>query len=234
MKFAVAAEHRDFFNKNGYIEFADLMTDDQLSRLYEDIRQALVNRLNLPTHFSLEKKSPAELFAKGRDLWRDLPSIRKAVFNPSFAEIAWEFCQLRPMRIGLVQYLPATASKAGLSSDKNVGHASLPLSKAMSLLEWSPIQGSLNGLILCLKGSDSSEPTTAFPTTPGHGVFFSVDHRVDFSELDPQCEYLIITYANKKAVYIHNENDPLGHDLRQWGYNFGDALNDRLHPIILR
>lgn len=232
MKFAVASEHRDFFNKNGYIEFAELVTDEQLKRLNEDVKQVLVNRLKLPSHASLDKQPSGSLFSKGRDLWRDLPSIKKVVCNPLFAEIAWELCQQRPLRIGYDQFFPSHRTE-GLALTKHDTQQP-QLSGTLSLAESCSIQGVISGFILCLKGDAQAETLGFFPTTPGHALFFSVDHPIDFAKLGNQCDYLLVTYAIKKSVYVHNEKDPLCYDLRQWGYTFGDALSDRLNPILLR
>lgn len=232
MKFAVASEHRDFFNKNGYIEFAELLSADQLARLNEDIRQALVNRLKLPSHAFLERLPPSELFNQGRDLWRELPAIRKMVFNPSFAEIAYEFCQERPLRIAFDQFFPASMPKNGLS--EKISNYQKLLTATLSLKDLSPIQGTIGGLLICVKGDAQSPSTGIFPTTTGHGVFLSIEHPLDFNQLNSECDYLMITYAIKKSVYIVNQNDPLGHALKQCGYTFGDALKDKHHPFVLR
>lgn len=239
MKFAIASEHRDFFSKNGYIEFADVLSSDQVARLNNDIQQALVNRLKLLNHSSLERCSAAQLFAEGRDVWRAMPAIKRIVLNPSLAEIAWEFCQARPLRIGYDQLLPAQNGRKIPLGDATPYRQML--GSTDTLLNLSSIQGLVSGLLICLKGAPATEadgqdlePKGIFPTVAGHGIYLAADLPVDFSTLDKDCEYLLITYATQKSVYIHNQNDPLGTNFRQWGYTLSDALTDKLNPIVLR
>lgn len=236
MNFAIASEHRDFFHKQGYIEFAGLLTEGQLNRLNQDLRQVLVNRLELESHSFLERKTPAELFAVGRDLWRDLPYLKKTVANASWAKIAEEFCQEAPLRLGYVQFIPRQITQPMLKEHKSPFQQML--ASQCSLAEISSIQGLVSGLFICLKSYAASEDpaleSAIFPTMPGHGIYVSVDHQLDFSQLNKSCEYLLITYAIQKSVYVLNERDPLGFTMRQWGYTLGDALNDKLNPIVLR
>lgn len=233
MKFAIASEHRDFFSKNGYIEFDALLTSEQLDKLNQDIKQALVNRLKLINHSSLERYSADDLYVHGRDLWRTIPAIKKIVCNASLAEIAWEFCQERPLRIGYDQWLPAQKKEWPGIPNKPGPYQHL-LTATDTIASLSCIQGVTSALVICLTGKAEEEPSGIFPTTPGHGIYLAVEHPVDFSLMSKECDYLLITYAIRKSVYVLNQNDPLCHDFKQWGYTFSDALTDKLNPIILR
>lgn len=143
MKFAIASEHRDFFQNHQYIEFANLLNPEQVHRLHEDCKQALVNRLKLTSHFSLEKCPPSDLFSQGRDLWRSLPGIKKALFNPAFAELLGELCHQRLLRIGFDQYFPKKAD--GLPTVYRTGVYENFLKPTRSLLSFSSIQGLIGG-----------------------------------------------------------------------------------------
>ena len=232
MKFAVASEHREFFNKNGYIQFADVLTPEQLQGLSRDLKQALVNRLQLASHYELERLSTANVFLKGRDLWRELPAIRKTISSPSLLDMAWEFLQVKPLRIGDDQYLPRS-SRISTVVGKPTLYEQL-LAVQASLSEISSIQGTVCGWLLCINSEAKEESVGVVPSTPGHGVFFSADYPIPFDQLDPNSDFFMITYALQKSVYIHNENDCLGTLFREQGCNYGDKLTDKLNPIVLR
>lgn len=46
--------------------------------------------------------------------------------------------------------------------------------------------------------------------------------------------FFMIAYCDKYSQYLFEERDPQVHFLKSLGYVFGDRLNDRLHPILLR
>lgn len=242
MKKTIASEHREFFNKNGFIEFADLLKPDQCNRLYQDIRQALMNRLKLSTHASLERQLPATLYKNGRDLWRELPGLKKTIFDLSLVEVAWELCQEKPIRIAFDQLLPKNSIHMPLDKDEPY-HQFMAVNKPLA--EFSSIQGTLCALIICINESTNGkealpqrEPESLgsliLPEKAGNGIYISAELPIDFSKINTYSDYLMIAYARQKSVLISNENDPLGYLHRQWGYNYGDALKDKLNPILLR
>lgn len=64
----------------------------------------------------------------------------------------------------------------------------------------------------------------------GSVMFFS-----DVAELAtlPLKHGLLIGYA-QRPVYIHNKQDPHNNSLKALGYNFGDALKESTHPVLIR
>lgn len=228
MKFTITSEHGRFFQENGYIELTDLFSVSQLKRLNEDIQQALVNRLRLPTHFSLEKTQESVVFENGRDLWRNSPSIKKLFSTPSLTEVASELCQKRPLRIGYDQFFPKEKNRFVGDVPQKYGFAS-----PRTLNEVSSIQGTMIGLLVALEDAIDKEADTIFPKTAGHGLFISMDHPLNFDQLDKQANYFLFSYAAQLSVYIANAQDPLGHVLHNWGYTYHDTLSDKLNPIVL-
>lgn len=79
MRFATSFEHRDFFSKNGYIEFADLIPLAECELLLSN---------------------PA-----GFDLWRENPLIKKISLRPQLAELASILLLKKTLRIGFDQRL---------------------------------------------------------------------------------------------------------------------------------
>ncbi len=84
----------------------------------------------------------------------------------------------------------------------------------------------IQGLIICLFLDIDSDD--------GRGIFTLPN--VDISELplDPNKRYLLIGWAEEKAIYIMQPNDPHTHELKKRGYVFGDRLQEKWHPIINR
>lgn len=221
MKFAAASEHRDFFRKHQLIEFDDLLNQQQLNTLQSSINTVLANRLKI--HASvLEEKKPLELFSAGRDLWRGSDAIKNIVLSKRLAEISSELFEHQPLRIGYDQLFVPGA-----------------LNATHTLEELSCLQGIVGGVMLCLIGQEVLPKTASpqiFSDKAGSGIFFTAKTTIDFSQLShhPDQRYLLITYTHATSVYILNERDPNLHYLKQVGYNFGDKLSEKLHPIVFR
>ncbi len=84
----------------------------------------------------------------------------------------------------------------------------------------------IQGLIICLFLDIDSEDA--------RGTF--VLPNVDLSQV-PLAEgkrYLLIGWAEEKALYIMQPNDPHTHELKKKGYVFGDRLQETWHPVIHR
>ena len=99
---ALAPEHREFFTKNRYIEFEDVITDADL--VQEHIDQVLGKRIQK----IIDTRTPKELFIAGRDLFREDPVIRKISLNRHLAQIASLLFDTTPVRIAYDQSLRTT------------------------------------------------------------------------------------------------------------------------------
>jgi hypothetical protein len=230
MKFAASSEHRDFFRKNQVIEFEDVISEKQLAALHSAIDAVCAARLSITTRL-VEEKTPTELFRIGRDLWRASDAIKSTVVSKKLAEIASELLEIKPLRMGYDQLIVAPNA-----------YAEPLFSQPQTLEEISSIQGILGGVMLCLKGRGLTEEETIptftndlFSNKAGSGVFFRADTIIDFNQLTNHLgqRYLLVVYTHAVSVYIHS-SDPNAHFLKQFGYNFGDKLNDKLHPIVFR
>lgn len=242
MKYAIASEHRDFFQKNGAIEFDELFNEEQLSQLMASIPQTLQARLKVsPDKF--EKISTEKQFYAGRDLWRDSPVLKKLITHNRLAEIASELVQYKPLRLGYDQYYPPVPSSKIMMAEERQGYSDL-MGKEISLNEISSLQGILCGLMICLEGNNTTEPAAdpeamqvnIFASKAGNGVFLAPDKRIDFGKLRtlPSQRYLLVVYTSPTTIYILREDDPHTHALKRLGYVFGDKLSDKLNPIIYR
>ncbi len=89
MKLSTAKEHRDFYHKNGWIEFEEFLSNENLARTGKAVDQVLSERLKT-SEAQLRFISPEMLFLQGRDLWRSSPSLHKLAAQVRLAEIASE------------------------------------------------------------------------------------------------------------------------------------------------
>lgn len=219
MKLAVVLEHHVFFRQNGYIEFEELISP----RLLEELKEQIKNSLNK----KIEKNpSPEKFFLEGRDLWRENESLKKIIFQPSFATIAAELVAQRPLRIAYDQFFPELTSRTTLY--KNF------VSTPRSLNEFSSLDGIACGMLLCLSQKENS----SYPTLlkPGNALFFRADCPMDFNELvqRPNSSYHMIAYSKERSIYEKQDIDPHAYAFKDLGYSFGERLSDKLNPILCR
>lgn len=234
MKFAVASEHRDYFQKNKYIEFEGLLNAEQLMLLKEGIDAAIGKHLHLPVA-KLNRLTSERKFMAGRDPWRLDDHVKKIVTSSQLADIASELIEKKPLRLGYVQYYPKTPSHDNVIT--KTAYDGL-LAKESSLEDVSCLQGVLCGLMISLSDGpiDAENNTSVFPSKAGNGIFIQPSHIINFTELRKKNdqEFLLIVYSEKNAVYIMREGDPQVHALKMLGYVFGDKLSDKLNPILCR
>jgi hypothetical protein len=239
MKFTIDFQHREFFIKNHFIEFDHLVPPDQLESFQHRLHALLIKRQKKDS----TKKSPLsakDLFMAGYDVWRDEDVLRKFVTNKVFAEIAAELCEKKPLRLAFDQYFPSNSKT--ISKEKSE-YASL-LHKKSTLANFSPVQGVVCGLMLCLSGEEKKNDETSqhspelslFSETPGNGVYFDQDAIINFEEWSSKenHDYLLIVYSIEKAVYIMQPDNPHSNTLKNFGYVYGDRLKDKLNPILVR
>lgn len=220
MKFALAKEHHDFFDKHGFIEFEDLISPASAQRLAKAVRRQLGQRIGqLPENLSFVPVM--QLFEHGRDLWRVNPEIKKQVLNQNLAGIASQLVRQRSLRLGLDQWIPP-----GMDIKNN-----------SSIEQLIPIQGVLAAAFIALETTHPVDETKPFfPTTAGNALFVNPSAELPFEELSSQHKQslLLVIYSSKNSVYIYNKSDPLTHYLKEAHYVYGDRLSDSTHPLFLQ
>lgn len=223
MKFAIAKEHYDRFHKEGFVEFEGLVKEQEVLLLHDEVLNLLRQNMALSDR-GLLAQEPKNLYLKSRNLWQQSDAIKKIILHKRLASIAASLTDATFVRFGYDQFIPA-------------GYESVA---ALSIEEASCLQGVLCGSLICLSAkaqTTEQEPINSpFSSTPGNIVFFKNDFPLDFTsgKINEGACYLMTVYAQKKAVYIHNDNDPNQHFFKSLGYVFGDKLNDVLNPVILR
>ena len=224
MRFAITADHKEFFKKNHYIEFENLFSVDQRASLKKNAEETIAKRLHIPASRLKEKTAP-EIYQAGYDLWRDNEEIKKITQKQAFASVASELLQTLPLRYAFDQYFSMLQCTAGS-----------PYDVPSSLQEISCMNPLAGGLILPLQ--DLPSPPTFFPMPlkAGSGLFISSTFSLPWPHLFSTCglSFFLIAYAHEKTMFRADSHDPHAASLKKLGYVFNEWLKDSLHPIILR
>lgn len=241
MKFSTAKEHRDFFQKHGWIEFEGLVSNDQLTAANQAMDEVLAERLHV-TSDRLRLQPSEKLFLQGRDLWRSNPLLQKLATQIRFAEIVAELIEKKPLRLGYDQFLPARQAIPLAEGDSNI--YSRFLERTAPLQAVSCLQGVACGLMISLGGKEQEAPSEKsetdgidiFPNQPGNVIFFQPKTPIHWGHLYEHAgqRFYLIVYTFAQAHYHLEPQDPHTHALKRLGYVFNDKLTDRLNPIVYR
>lgn len=214
MKYQIPADQKSFFEKNQYIEFEGLVKQAQLATLQK-------------------------CKERGRDISRKNHEVKKIVQSALFAKIAKELFLLKALRFGYDELYELPLIKGGQVKGE------LPKGELTgTLFEKSSVSPLVAAVMICISNEaenlDSSfstpPPPAPFAQKPGNVIFFSPTLIWDFEALChcAKQKYLLIAYANSRALYIHQEKDPYMHTLKAHGYVFGDRLKETYHPTLGR
>lgn len=240
MKFSTAKEHRDFFQKHGWIEFEDLISIDQLNAANQDIDQVLAERLKVSVN-RLKTFGSEKIYSHGRDLWRSKPTLQKLITQNRFAELAAELIEKRPLRLGYDQLFPARQQKP-FSEEAALVYSQF-LEQITSLQTVSCVQGVICGFMIALGNQEgvskekvSLEGIDIFPSKPGNVIFFQPNVPINWNDLYSHLgqRFYMVVYTQVHAHYQLEPLDPHTHSLKRLGYIFNDKLKDALNPIIYR
>lgn len=100
MGFALTKEHHDFFHKNHFIEFEDLLSSKEMDPLEKAIDSLVTSE---------------DWIHVGHDGWRREESIKKVTFHKGFAEVASSLCKKSPLRLAYDQVIEGPLSKDPLN-----------------------------------------------------------------------------------------------------------------------
>ncbi len=216
MRFKIVGAHREFFQKNGFIEFESLLSHDEISLLTSSADKMLEQRLS----GKLDFRSCEEMFRVGHDLWRHDTAFRKCALSYQQFNLAAELFKKPTLHLAFDQLLRTTTLPG------------FPGRVPASLHQVSSIAPLAGALLFHL--SAAPPPSELIPRRPENGMFLSPDLIIPwqlFFEL-PHQSYLLIVYAPPGARYILQKNDPHTHSLKKLGYAFGDKLQAEHHPLL--
>ncbi len=234
MKLTTSKEQRDFFQKNGWIEFEEILTEEQLTLMRESIRQVLAKRLR-PSSYQFVPSSPENVYAQGHDLWRENSKLQQCISRTKFTEVVVELGGKKPLRLGYDQFFP---EQRAISQTKLYPPF---LQQSASLQQISCISNLCCGLMIALTSSAQSEGETTsadiFPHQQGRVVFINPLLPIPWNALltyhSNQQLYMVV-YTLSLSHYTLQPEDPHTHQLKRLGYIFNDKLRDSIHPIVLR
>ncbi len=238
MKYSTAKEHRDFFQKQGWIEFEGLIPEEQLISVNAAIEQVLGERLIISPS-GLKSLSSEQRYVHGHDLWRSHPVLKKFVSNTRFAEIVSELIEKKPLRLGYDQLLPS--SQDNPFTDKSE-HVYLHFMEQISTLQnVSCLLDVVCGFIVSLNDCKKvrEEPVAGadvFPSQAGRVIFFKPELDVNWAQIQEHMgqKFYMVVYTQMTSHYQLQPQDPHTHALKRLGYVFNDKLSDKLNPIIYR
>ncbi len=204
MRTVISSQQASFFSKNGYIEFEGVPFDS-------------------PTLFITAKKA-ADKIPFGRDLWREEEFLR-ALSSHGLAPTALSLTG-KSLRIACDQWV----------TPQSAPHQTVPCKDMFS------IQGLALIAIFASLAIESPPRRSAAPGIPPfphsqQQILFVKPHiLLDWPLLaKTKADLYIIAYAlADSAVYIHNPKDPATNALKKLGYSFGDVLQNKFHPIVIK
>ena len=224
MRFALEKEHKDYFQKEGCIEFENLLSEKEVVELNQALESVLVKRLEA-TSERLEFFPFEQTFLAGRDSWRENAYVKKSVCKLRLAEIASQLSGIKPLRLGYDQLLFSGFPSVLPKTSQNSLVSSLVGNEKFSLTDISGFQGSLCGLILCLANETDRESgqekpilrENVFSTSVGSGVYFNQETLISYWPVlqKPYQRYLLIVYTGKYSFYVPREGDPNIHFLKK-------------------
>lgn len=246
MKFTIAKEHRDFFQKFGWIELEGLLSHEQVNAMRQSIELVLSSRLQTSPE-KLCSKSSEQMFLQGHDLWRADIYLQKLITHNRFSELIVELFEKKTLRLGYDQFLPASSNSPGTTSSVY----SLFLQKKKTLEEISCLQGLVCGMMIAVGPSQSSafdktpipknpvKELDNFPSQEGNIIIFQPNIQINWDTFRNPHEqigqrYYLVAYTLGTAHYQLNSEDPHTHSLKRLGYVFNDKLRDKLNPMIYR
>lgn len=235
MRYEISQQQLNFFSRHGYIEFENLVSQEDARRLSQAVDQMLEKR----TPGSIESKTPFDLYTHGRDLFRDSPYIRSIATKRNLSTIASQLINKNSIRLAFDQAL--RTGTEDLTAEQIFPHL---FAGKTRLDQISCFQGLYLGLIINLnldnkdveediqiEGIDQLIP---YPRQLGQCLFIRRDTPIHLEPLfqRPNRSFYLISYAQAKTQFVLNENDPNTQLLKNLGYAFGDHLKDEFHPIV--
>ncbi|MDN3508869.1 MAG: hypothetical protein P0S93_02420 [Candidatus Neptunochlamydia sp.] len=100
MGFGLTKEHHDFFHKNHFIEFEDLLSSKRMDALEKAIDSLVTSE---------------DWIHVGHDVWRRDKSIKKVTVHKGLAEIALSLCKKKTLRLAYDQVIEGPLSKNPLN-----------------------------------------------------------------------------------------------------------------------
>ncbi len=222
MRFTLAQEHIDHFNKTGAIEFDGVFSEKECLSLKEKAEEILALRLNPTDRNPLDYMSNECLYLNGRNLWKEGLELKKLCSKKQIGEIAYYLFRKKPIKIGFDQYI-----RTGILQD-------CPFKEDHTLKEISSVRPLLGALLILLEPLSSEIDSPFLPKKAGNAMYVSGNVIMPLISLfnEKKASMLLVSFTFGKALYCLEPKDPLTHSLKKEGVVFGDVAAEDLCPTI--
>jgi len=217
MKYLILDSLIKFFDENGFIEFNNVFSSNDLEMLNLEI-----DKLNLFRHPSF-----IENFKNSRDLFRKSNNFKKIILNNKIISIIKSLSKEVQFRLALDQVM--------FTKDKN------PFDEKVEVNDFFSLQGLFLIFIVRLDESildpnlsiNEVKEEDILPKKRGSIMFLKNTSFLNFKSMfeKPQ-KFLIVGFSNFNTLYKIAKKDPNPNFLKTLGYNFGDSLKNSTHPIV--
>lgn len=224
MRIDIPQAQKNFFLRHHYLELENFFNEKELSQARTQF-QALIPNKNASYY---------DVFMGCHDVWRTNPIMS---FIRTLGKVAATLTDKSQLTLAFDQCLRTSSNPI---PDSRFPIACLSANSSVSSL--------VCGAIVNLSAQSFLEPATELPIgedvstliplphTPGSVIFCGPNIPLDypkFLEIPNQLCYLV-AFSNVKPLYIHCESDLHTNALKNFGYTFGDHLNETTHPIVAR
>lgn len=204
MKYSLTGQQAFYFEKNGYIEFEHLLSENEIKTLFLGIRG----------------------LKQDRNISSMNPAVRKIVFSPGFADLGSRLIVKKKLRFGFDQVIenPAIPSEYTVAGRSCIA----PLALCLMLCvdgEKQPEEASAEEVGVNPFPSKAGNGVFFLANKPWNPACLP-RHK------DQTC--LLIAYGEEKVQYLYSIEDPYLHDLKKEGLVFGDQLPQSTHPFLCR
>jgi len=148
----------------------------------------------------------------GIDLWRHNNNLKKVVLSAKFAKLALLLLRKKELRYCFDEILESVHGD--------------------NIEEISPIKGVQIALLVCLEGSRERESDEGmiYPTKPGDALF--LQENIDLPSVSSGQKFLLLCWGEPKSTYSFNTKANEPYYLKDYGYQFGENLRDKCHPLF--
>jgi hypothetical protein len=211
MKYELSDTFCQFFMEHGLIEFESILLDKEL-----ELISSLTQKELSSSHSDPWNLTPP--------IWQKNSDIKKILFKSPVGEIASFLYKKKPLRLGFLQLISS--------------HHKTPFSEPRTIEEIASITPTLGGALLCLSSEVPLETQSPLPdlSAPKKGsmFFFSNKTPIPFPALHEQKNLLclLFCFVSTKVRYKLNPLDSHTHDLKRFGYAFGDLVKADQAPFL--
>ena len=210
MKFLILQIEINFFEKEKFIEFTNVFSETRINDLENEIDNLC---------FQTPVLSRSNQLKVLRDLFRRSNLIKKTLLNKNLIQILKILTKKEKSRL--------------LFDLAIVDSFEYPFDKTSTLDELFSFQGLTLGVLIKLDKNKSTD-LNYLPKKRGNITFFKSSLPINLSQIYHlrKQKFLLIGFGNTNTIYKLNKNDANVNYLKEFGYNFGDQLKDKSHPLI--